>query len=185
MKYRNQYIEAVRRSNELKLVDARKVLPLATKQMKDKRLKSYFEGSMFFLKDEGVTSAAQLVENCALMHSELSKFLNFNNHPCEVTVGQFYWNKKAFSDYYSLDQLLDELHSPSVGDFLKAHCWLTLPDGSVLDLTILSDLSKINNKPYNRLEENVIHIPPREHDPDHYYVPYLVGRDTLARMKAC
>lgn len=184
MSYRNQFIHAVQRSAKLGMIQPNTVLPLSNRTIRQNKLQSYLAGCMAFFKLNGIVHSSQLTECCASVHAGLAAFLSVNKLPCHVTIGEFHWNQKPFFDFYRLDELVSEIESPSAHEDLKAHCWLTLPDGSVLDLTINSDLSKITQRPYLPLHANAIYVGPKECDPDHYYVPILVGEEYLRRVKA-
>lgn len=187
MSYRQQFIHAVNRSAELGLLNKAEILPLNPKPISTKKLKKYYDASLFFLTspEMGIHGTDQLVGLCGLTHLLLAKFLNGAGLPCEVTMGEFHWNREPFLPHASMNQLLEELDNPQHDSDIAFHCWLTLPDGSVMDWTINGDISKVaSHHPFLPIDKAMIHISANEHDPDHYYAPMLVGGDYLRRIKA-
>ncbi|MDI3326761.1 hypothetical protein QKW35_20485 [Pontibacterium granulatum] len=184
MKYKLQYIEAVNRSDKLDLVHKGKVLPLKAKPIKDQKLRAYYDASYYLLAQLGCQDTGKLVRNCANIHYNLYKFLTDQKLPCQITIGEFHRQGRMYAKYATTDELIEEMKSPNYGEQIDLHTWLTLPDGSAMDWTILPDMLALDGRLLPSLGECCIHVEANEHDPEHYYVPQLVGASYLENIGA-
>jgi len=184
MKYKLQYIEAVERSEEHGLVDKSQVFPMMPKPLKEVEIQKYLDVSCALLSETDLSNTRNLVENCALVHYLLGQSLNARNLPCHVTVGEFHRDGRPYFNFASIDELIQEASSPNHGDPIALHAWLTLPDGSVMDWTMLADMNVLEGNAPPLLQHCCIYMPANAFDPDFFYVPKLVGHSYLEKIGA-
>jgi hypothetical protein len=94
----------------------------------------------------------------------LCSFFNELDLDSYITIGGRYWDDYIYCEmpYENIER---ELNSPDLNNSIKAHIWLTLSDGTIIDCTAETD--------------NV------ENAKSGYHRPYLIGADFLLKTGVC
>ncbi|MDI9271840.1 hypothetical protein [Stenotrophomonas sp. PFBMAA-4] len=135
-----------------------------------------FEERLYSL---GLDSSRSLNGNCIQVHDQLQDHLQRRGVESHMTIGSMHgqgW------DYFptSVDALLAEMADPHPEREIRAHTWLTLNDGSVLDWTGQAwyDTQVNENHPAGSC---LVYFQQGVQNETHYYHPVLVGREYLIR----
>lgn len=182
MDYKSEFEKAVRQTWELNLSLHGKPLPLMAETIPQKNVLTVLRECIPHLLQQGFHSSKELNGHCVSVHLIIKKLLKqFFELECHITIGSMHgkgWDYCAMSYSY----IREELTSPSQNEELKAHIWLTLPDGSIIDWTgqAWCDMQVKEN---HVLEECLVYLQPHEFNPEHYYKPYLVGEEFLVRTR--
>ncbi len=126
-----------------------------------------------------------LAHNCMLTGSFPPLFEELGFQGGEVTIGYMrYCNNDEF--FTTREKLAEELASPGILT-VQCHVWLSFPDGSIFDPTLLASFEKdkgtnLVHEPINKyVIYDVAGIPSIKNDME--YMPLVVGADYLYRTK--
>lgn len=180
MNYKVEFEKAVLQTWELNLNLHGKPIPLMTDPIPKENVLLVLGECIPYLKQNGYFSSQELSGKCVAVHllikSILRQAFGLESH---ITIGSMHgngWKYCAMSYSY----IREELQSPSTTEELKAHIWLTLPDGSIVDWTGQAWYD-LQTKETHELENCLVYLAPNEFNPEHYYRPYLVGEEFLVR----
>lgn len=114
------------------------------------------------------------------LQSLLCKVLSVESY---ITIGDRVWSDYIYCEM-SYDYIIRELEKTNINDALKAHVWLTLRDGSVLDCTGEAYMDLLFKRGNHPTHECVAYFPPDKNLSDGFYRPYLVGSAFLTHIGA-
>lgn len=137
-----------------------------------------------YLYEVGLTQSSDLAKNCIPVHMHLQPLLkDYLALDSFITIGDKYWKDYVYCEM-SYESIQEELRNPDIGASLKAHIWLTLADGSVLDCTGEAHMDLLLNRGNHPAHKCLVYHSPDESIPDGYYRPFLVGSEFLIRTGA-
>ncbi|MFQ3179604.1 MAG: hypothetical protein ACI9H9_002774 [Pseudoalteromonas tetraodonis] len=186
LNYKKRIEKAVAKSQELQLKLTSNPIPFSEKISEDKKqeiLIHCFEVLQF----HGFNSSEDLASKCTDVHLMLQYFLKTNlNINSYITIGDRYWHDYIYCEM-SYESIEKELNNPQINEPIRAHVWLTLTDGTILDCTGEAHADLVFNRGNFPLHE-CIHLfaPNEKEDPiEGYYRPYLIGTDFLEKTGVC
>ncbi|WP_037428110.1 hypothetical protein [Shewanella colwelliana] len=185
MNYKERFIKAVLATKELGLKVDKEPLPIE-KALSKSKLQSIQLLCFEVLKFRGYSYSSDLAQKCIPVHLDLKHFLKlYLDVDSYITVGDRYWDDYVYCEM-SYESIKDELANPGRGD-LKAHVWLTLSDGTLLDCTAEAHADLIFGRPEYPIEQCIMLIKPTEVNDAKkgFHRPYLVGIDFLEKSGAC
>ncbi|MDF3124196.1 hypothetical protein [Rheinheimera sp. 1928-s] len=133
----------------------------------------------------GYQNSSSLAGKCTpihlMMHRYLKDELGIDSY---ITIGDYYWNDYIYCEM-SYEIIKSELTQLDITKPLKAHVWLTLTDGTIIDCTLQGHADLLFNRGDFPVEKclTIVEINSSEDEVSGYHRPYLVGSDFL--MKAC
>jgi hypothetical protein len=134
----------------------------------------------------GYSNSSSLAENCTvihlLMHRHLKNELGVDSY---ITIGDYYWGDYVYCEM-SYDGIKCELTQPDINKPIKAHVWLTLTDGSIIDCTLQGHADLLFNRGNFPVEKclMIVEVNSSEDEVRGYHRPYLVGSDFLMKVGA-
>lgn len=186
MNYKKRIEDAVLRTQELQLKLPSSPLPFS-EAISDNKKQEVLIHCLEMLQLHGFKSSQDLASKCTDVHLMLQYFLkkdlNIDSH---ITIGDRYWHDYIYCEM-SDESIKSELNSPSLNEPIKAHVWLTLTDGTILDCTGEAHADLIFNRGNFPLHE-CLHLSAsnKKEDPvEGYYRPYLIGTDFLEKTGVC
>ncbi|AKO51386.1 hypothetical protein ABA45_02275 [Marinobacter psychrophilus] len=183
MDYKKRFIAAHKKSSELGLNPEPQALPFA-KEYSKQRVQKILQACADYLYSCELETSSDLATNCIPIHMQLQAFLREHlSVRSSITIGDKFWKDYVYC-HMSYQDILEELQHPMADAALKAHVWLTLGDGSVLDCTGEAHMDLLFNRSEHPTHECFAFVRPSQTIPDGYYRPYLVGSDFLERTGA-
>jgi hypothetical protein len=129
----------------------------------------------------GMRQSSDLAMNCVAVHFDLQRAIyQYLKMKTYITIGDIFWSDYIYCEM-SHESIEKEMTNPVLGEPIKSHVWLTLPDGSILDCTGEAHLDLIFGRAEHPLEECLSFIPPDKNIEDGYRRPFLVGPEFLVR----
>ena len=178
--YKAKFISAIKNTQELGLDPGKTPIPWR-ERISDKKVTQILHLAHDLLYARGMRQSSDLAENCVAVHLDLQGALNhYLNIKSYITIGDIFWSDYVYCEM-SYHSIKNELENPVFGSPIKAHVWLTLPDGSILDCTGEAHLDLIMQRGEHPLEKCLTFIPPHKNISDGYRRPYLVGLDFLIK----
>ncbi|WP_313437076.1 hypothetical protein [Stenotrophomonas sp.] len=135
-----------------------------------------FEERLYSL---GLDSSRSLNGNCIQVHDQLQAHLQHRGVESHLTIGSMHGQGWDYCST-SVDELLAEMADPDPEREIRAHTWLTLNDGSVLDWTGLASWHTQENENHPAAS-CLVYFKQGVQSETHYYHPLLVGREYLIR----
>ena len=183
MNYKMNFISAYYKSIEIGLNPDDSVLPLKNTIPKTK-LTDLQVGAVKLLQSMDLNSSVDLAGKCIPVHMMIKEMLKKEfSVESHITIGDRFWHDYVYCEM-SYDLIAKELETGGGVEPLKAHVWLTLQDGSILDLTCEAHLDVLMNRGDHPTHECIGYIPASKKITDGYYRPYLVGDEFLKRTGA-
>lgn len=180
MAYKERFISAVHKTKELGLSSGTAPLPLKS-QLSEKKYSNIMQLCLEFLTFHGFKKSSDLAEKCIPVHMMLRDVIQRElSIKTYVTIGDRYWSDYVYCEM-SYEQINIELENPDVNNPIKAHVWLTLPDGSVLDCTGEAHADLVFGRGEHPINECIYLFLPQRVLKEGYYRPYLVGDEFLIR----
>lgn len=178
--YKARFASALLYTEKLGFVTGGSPLPWSEKMsVKDARDILYL--SRDILLSLGMKTSSDLAMKCVSVHTELQRIIyNILNVKTYITIGDKFWCDYVYCEMPHI-AIEKELTNPVLGEPLKAHIWLTLPDGSILDCTAEAHSDIIFKRGEHPLEECLTFIPPDKEIKDGFHRPFLVGPEFLIR----
>lgn len=137
-----------------------------------------------YLYSIGLSKSSELANKCIPVHMHLQPLLQEHvSIESYVTIGDKYFHDYVYCEM-SYESILKELQNPNIEASLKAHVWLTLRDGSVLDCTGEAHMDLLFNRGDHPTHQCIAYIPSDKPVSNGYYRPYLVGSEFLKRTGA-
>lgn len=131
----------------------------------------------------GILSAFDLAGKCIPVHAFVQEILSAHGISSVLTIGDRTWHDYIYCEM-SYEQIAHELSSPNIRDPLKAHVWLTLSDGTILDLTSQPHMDQLQGDQEYPIEKSIVIKRLSEKWDDGNYRPFLVGPDFLINTGA-
>jgi hypothetical protein len=184
--YRNRFVLAVQKTKEMGLELKEIPLPLRNKLSKNKR-KNILQLCSQVLNYHGYRSSSDLAKKCTPVHlilqHQLKMHLNLDSY---LTVGDRYWDDYIYCEM-SYENIKKEPNAPNINKPIKAHVWLTLTDGTVLDCTAEAHADILFNRGEHPIEKCMMYVEPeiKMDGKSGYHRPFIVGLDFLEKAKVC
>ncbi|TMS82221.1 hypothetical protein [Pseudoalteromonas sp. S554] len=186
MNYKKRIEDAVLRTKKLQLKLPSSPLPFS-KAISDNKKQEILIHCFEVLQFHGFKSSQDLASKCTDVHLMLQYFLKTDlNIDSHITIGDRYWHDYIYCEM-SDESIKSELNSPSLDEPIKAHVWLTLTDGTILDCTGEAHADLIFSRGNFPLHECLHLSAPSEKEDaiEGYYRPYLIGTDFLEKTGVC
>lgn len=182
MSYKNRLIEAVNYTRGLGLKIEKSPLPLGDK-IEIGVMQDIFQLCGDVLYHYGYQTSSDLASKCTPVHLLLQHHLkNDMNLDSFITVGDRFWNDYVYCEM-SKDSIESELKNPNMVGDIKAHVWLTLTDGTILDCTAEAHADLLFNRGEHPAHKCIMFIDPNkeENAKSGYHRPYLIGTEFLEK----
>lgn len=183
MNYKDMFIKSYHETLKIGLDPGSKVLPFKATISK-KKVDQILTFCAMHLRLMGFTRSSELAGKCIPVHIELQFLLREKfSVKSNITIGDKFWNDYVYCEmsYKSIEQ---ELQKPNINNPIKAHVWLTLSDGSILDCTGEAHMDVIWKRGDFPAENCIAYVPSDKVMSNGYYRPYLVGGDFLIKTGA-
>jgi hypothetical protein len=182
MNYKKRIIEAVQKTNFFGLDLSESPLPFKpTISLENKKKIFQFCGEA--LEYHGYITSSDLANKCTEVHLMLQHYLKSNlNVEAFITVGDRYWDDYIYCEMTDAS-IKKELESPNIHESIKAHVWLTLCDGTILDCTAEAHADILFNRGEHPSHKCIMFIEPdgEENAKVGYHRPYLIGSSFLEK----
>jgi len=183
LNYKTRFVTAYHKSSEVGLEPDCQALPFK-KKLSKKKVQEIRQFCIDYLYSIGLTKSSELANKCIPVHMHLQPLIREHlSVESYITIGDKYWDDYVYCKM-SYETILQELQDPDVEASLKAHVWLTLRDGSVLDCTGEAHMDLLFNRGDHHTHQCIAYIPSDKPVSDGYYRPYLVGSEFLKRVGA-
>jgi hypothetical protein len=186
LNYKDKFTSALNKSYELDLEVKASPLPFKkslTVTEQQKILQFCAEALMHY----GYVSSSELANQCTPVHLMLQALLKEHlDVDSYITIGDRYWHDYVYCEM-SYESIISELNNPQTEHPIKAHVWLTLSDGTVLDCTAEAHADLLFNRGTHPSPQCIMFVKPDEKvdDKSGYHRPYLVGIDFLEKTGVC
>ena len=183
MSYKHSFIKAYHESAKLGLEPENRPFPLKRKLSK-KQVQKILQICADYLYSIELNNSSDLASKCIPVHMALQallwKALSVESY---ITIGDRVWSDYTYCEM-SYEYILQEIEKPNISDPLKAHVWLTLCDGSVLDCTGEAHMDLLLQRGDYPTHKCLVYFPPDKNVSDGFYRPFLVGRAFLTLIGA-
>ncbi|SIO96107.1 hypothetical protein [Vibrio spartinae] len=182
MLYKELFKNALIKTQKLGLSVPESILPFKSSLSDSLRDKIYLL-AVGVAQRHGFEDSSTLAGKCIpvhlAIHMVLKKILGVNSI---VTIGERRWYNDVYCEM-SYEYIEKEINSPQSDKTLDAHIWLTLPDGTILDLTSEAHQDIQSGRGNYQTHECIIFTKPDEELSldDGKFIPFLVGHDFLFR----
>lgn len=180
MDYKIAFENAVAQTLGLGLTLNANPIPLHVSPISKEQMQPALVQCIRILRERGYFTSKELNTKCVDVHLLIKQFLKFMfDIETHITIGSM---KVQGWDYCSMtyNYILQELASPNFHQEIRAHVWLTLPDGSIIDWTGQA-WHDIQIGEVHSVENCLLYFSPNEFRDDLYHKPYLVGEDFLLK----
>ena len=178
--YKTKFISAYHKTKELGLHIEGKPIPIG-KALSDKKIEKICKISVEHLRISELKNSYDLAEKCIPVHMSLKEVLkenfNINTH---VTIGDRYWDDYIYCEM-TYDSIAKEIDSPNLDSPLRAHVWLTLSDGTILDCTGEAHADLLFERGNFPSERCISLIRPDKRIQQGYHRPFLIGSAFLMK----
>lgn len=182
MSYKDRLIEAVNYTSSLGLNIGKCPLPLGDKIENDV-MQHIFQLCGDALYHYGYQKSSDLAGKCTPVHLMLQSHLKSDmDIDSFITVGDRFWDDYVYCEM-SKDSIESELKKPNMSGDIKAHVWLTLTDGTILDCTAEAHADILFNRGEHPAHKCIMLIDPNKEEcaKSGYHRPYLVGTEFLEK----
>jgi hypothetical protein len=135
------------------------------------------------LNHYGYVTSSELARKCTPVHLMIQSHLksDLNIDSC-ITIGDLYWDDYIYCEMTD-ESIKKEIEKPNVQEPVKAHVWLTLPDGTILDCTAQAHLDLLQDRGVHPAHECIMLVEPNESEDakSGYHRPFLLGTEFLAK----
>jgi len=181
-----QYYSAITKAYEFSKIY--KVAPAAcpppfTEKIATEKLQRALGACIEHLTNIGFQSSFELAGRCVEVHNEIQRILEENNVESFFTIGDRVWDDYIYCEM-SYDQIGSELSNPTPNNPLKAHVWLTLSDGSILDFTSQPHMDLLQGDREYPIEQSIILKRLDDSWEKGNFRPFLVGKQFLYKTGA-
>ncbi|AZG35788.1 MULTISPECIES: hypothetical protein [Shewanella] len=182
MDYKKRLEEAFSKTKNLDFTIDIPLFPL--KVVIPKEIKKHiFQLCTDALNHYGYVSSSELAAKCTPVHLMIQSHLksNLNIDSC-ITIGDLYWDDYIYCEMTG-DSIKKELENPKVHETIKAHVWLTLLDGTILDCTAQAHLDLLQDRGVHPAHECIMLVEPNKSEDakSGYHRPFLLGTDFLTK----
>lgn len=182
MSYKDRLIEAIDYTRSLGLKIEMCPLPLGNK-IKDGVMQSIFQLCGDALYHYGYKTSSDLAGKCTPVHLMLQSHLKTDmDIDSFITVGDRFWDDYIYCEM-SKASIEKEIKDPNLGGDIKAHVWLTLSDGTILDCTAEAHADLLFERGEHPAHRCImlIDLNKEESAKSGYHRPYLIGTEFLER----
>lgn len=180
MSYKNRIIEAIKYTESLGLHVEKIPLPFES-QLERSVKEQIFQLCADALYYYGYNSSSDLAGKCTPVHLMLRQHLkNDLGIDSFITVGDRFWDDYVYCEM-TKESIEKELNHKNVNEPIKAHVWLTLTDGTILDCTAEAHADLLFKRGEHPSHECIMIVEPgKEEDAKSgYHRPVLVGTGFL------
>lgn len=184
MNYKDRFITALEKTKNIGLLVQDNPLPFQ-KKFKGNKKRSILLSCVQALKAHGFRTSSDLASQCTFVHLMLRDVLKQNlNIDSVITIGDRYWKDYIYCEM-SYESIVNELSNPESLAAIKAHVWLTLPDGTILDCTGEAHADLLFERGEHPVEQCLMYLTPdiRECADSGYHRPFLIGEDFLVKSR--
>ena len=178
--YKERVVSAIRNTEDLGLELNATPLPFSP-SISENEMLNIQKLCVDALRHFGFTSSSTLAGNCVevhlMLHQMLMEELDVVSY---ITVGDRCFENYVYCEM-SIPGIIRELEGPSIHEPIKAHVWLTLADGTIVDCTSEAHLdikAERGDFPVHRCLQFI----PLNNEEDAsvgYHRPFLLGPDFL------
>ncbi len=182
MNYTTRLQQAFIRTKHLGLSTESNPFPLKP-SLPQEILQAIFQISGEALYANGYEKSSDLASKCAQVHLMLQQVLiQTMQVKSFITIGDRFWHDYVYCEM-SDEGIINELRSPKINEPSKAHIWLTLVDGTILDCTAEAHAEIMFDRGEFPSHQSIMVVPPdqQEDDKKGYHRPFLLGTDFLLR----
>ena len=182
LNYIERLINAVDYTRSLGLKIEKSPIPLGEK-IERSTMQDIFQLCGDALYHYGYQTSEDLAGQCTPVHLMLMSHLKSDlNIESFITVGDRYWDDYIYCEM-SRDSIESELKKPSIDGDIKAHVWLTLTDGTILDCTAEAHADLLFKRGPHPAHKCIMLVDPilEESAKSGYHRPYLIGTDFLEK----
>lgn len=182
MKYIERLADAVDYTRRLGLKIEKCPLPLSEK-IELSTMQHIFQLCGDALYHYGYQTSEDLAGQCTPVHLMLKAHLKSDmNIDSFITVGDRYWDDYIYCKM-SRESIESELENPSISEDIKAHVWLTLTDGTILDCTAEAHADLLFGRGLHPAHKCIMLVDPNQEEDakSGYHRPYLVGTGFLEK----
>lgn len=186
MNYEKRIISAIEKTKELGLELNSNLYPFTT-ALSHEQKRQALQLCVDVLYSKGYRQSSDLASNCTPVHLEMQYFLKSElNLDSFITIGDRYWDDYVYCEM-SYENIERELSSPDLSKPIKAHVWLTLSDGTILDCTAEAHADLLYKRGEHPIEQclMLVEIGNVENAKSGYHRPYLIGADFLQKTGVC
>jgi hypothetical protein len=186
LNYEERIISAINKTKLLGLELNGKPYPFKAVLSHEKKL-SALRRCVDFLYSKGFRSSSDLASNCTPVHLMTQRLLKTEfNIDSFITIGDRYWDDYIYCEM-SYEKIELELKKPDLNEPIKAHVWLTLSDGTIIDFTAEAHADLLFQRGENPTENCIMIVDSdnEEDDKSGYHRPYLLGADFLEKVGVC
>ncbi|WP_404983768.1 hypothetical protein [Cobetia marina] len=182
MNYKSRFIDAVKYTKSLRL-NAEDIPASFTEKLSRSTLQEILQLCSDALYHYGFNDSTDLASQCVRVHSLIKQHLKDDmGIDSYITIGDRYWDDYIYCEM-GRAAIEQELTSPEVDQPIKAHVWLTLSDGTVIDCTAEAHADIIFGRDVHPSHQCIMLITPDQEEDAKvgYHRPYLVGEDFIIK----
>ncbi|MBE2167741.1 MULTISPECIES: hypothetical protein [unclassified Cobetia] len=180
MNYNSRFMAAVKYTESLGL-NVKEMPAAFTEKLSHSTLQEIFQLCGDALYHYGFNDSTDLASQCVRVHSLIKQHLKDDmGIDSYITIGDRYWDDYIYCEM-SRTAIEQELTSPEVDQPIKAHVWLTLSDGAIIDCTAEAHADIIFGRDVHPSHQCIMLITPDQEEDAKvgYHRPYLVGEDFI------
>ena len=182
MTYETRLKEALKRTQEYGLSIDENPLPLKPSLALNIK-RNVLQLSAEALNHYGYRTSSDLAQKCTPVHLMLQHHLKAElNIESFITGGDRYWDDYIYCEM-SDESIKKEIEEPNVLNPIKAHVWLTLPDGTILDCTAEAHADLLFQRGDHPSHNCMMLVEANNHEDSKkgYHRPFLLGREFLVK----
>jgi hypothetical protein len=182
LNYKDRLLEAITYTQSLRLHIDNSVLSLDV-ELADKSKQEIFQLCGDALYQAGLQSSSHLAGKCAPIHLMLKERLKAElGIESLITIGDRFWDDYVYCEM-TKESVENELNSTNIFEPIKAHIWLTLSDGTILDCTAEAHADILFRRGEHPAHQCIMIVSPNkaEDAKTGYHRPVLVGSGFLEK----
>ncbi|WP_458735101.1 hypothetical protein [Zobellella taiwanensis] len=182
LSYKERLIEAIKYTESLCL-HKENIEFTFDKQLEQSVRQQIFQLSGDALYDYGYNKSSDLAGKCTPVHLMLQQHLkNDLGIDSLITIGDRYWDDYIYCEM-TKESIERELNHSNIYEPIKAHVWLTLPDGTILDCTAEAHADLLFERGEHPAHKCIVLVEPskEENAKSGYHRPILVGTGFLEK----
>jgi len=182
LNYKKRLEDAVARTKKFGLKLDVPPLPLTT-DLPEKVKQNILQLCADALNHYGYVTSSELASKCTPVHLMLQSHLksDLNIDSC-ITIGDRYWDDYIYCEMTD-ETIENELDNPNIHEPVKAHVWLTLPDGTILDCTAEAHADLLFKRGVHPAHNCIMLVDPNQPEDAKggYHRPFLMGSSFLEK----
>ncbi|WP_460042240.1 hypothetical protein [Pseudomonas sp. S2_H01] len=182
MNYKDRLLEAITYTQSLSLHIDNSIFSLDV-ALTDNSKQSIFQLCGDALYQAGLQSSSHLAGKCAPIHLMLKERLKAElGIETLITIGDRFWDDYVYCEM-TKESVENELDSTKIFEPIKAHVWLTLSDGTILDCTAEAHADILFGRGEHPAHQCIMIVSPNkaEDAKTGYHRPVLVGSEFLEK----